>query len=269
MNNRKRFLAVTLGVTVSLLALIWLLRSPRQASADITLHAPPFADAGQTATLPSASFLLDEAGITAYVHLSQTIRLEYVQDEFRIIEDQTEDYIIGSVPVPEYDIEYDVHVHVHESGWMVAYYLPDDPVSKIVDWRNRRISPTNLETVLTNLAASDGIILPQVSYYDFRYPDATHLMLISKSQAGTYQVNVPSSFTFYERSWVVGVDQYFSASYILDGVALADVHGSYELGVLSLAQLLPDLLHTFEADLYIEYGFNTLVLIYENPNAAR
>ncbi|MCP4546550.1 MAG: hypothetical protein GY835_08815, partial [bacterium] len=173
MNNRKRFLAVTLGVTVSLLALIWLLRSPRQASADITLHAPPFADAGQTTTLPSASFLLDEAGITAYVHLSQTIRLEYVQDEFRIIEDQTEDYIIGSVPVPEYDIEYDVHVYVHQSGWMVAYYLPDDPASKIVDWRNRCISPTNLETVLTNLAASDGIILPEVSYYDFRYPDAT------------------------------------------------------------------------------------------------
>jgi len=270
MGNPKRLLIIIPGIAGLLLTLAWLLRSPRQASADIVLHAPSFVGAGQTASLPSASFLLDEAGITAYVHLSQTIRLDYVQEEFRIIEDQTEDYIIGSVPVPDYDIEYDVHVYVHRSGWMVAYYLPDDPASRIVDWRNRRISPTNLEVVLTNVATRDGITLPEVSYYDFRYPDATHVMLISKGQSGTYQIDIPSSFTIYERSWVLGSGSYFDIRYILDGVTLAEIDGhAHQLGVLSEAQLLPDLMHTFEVELYYDYDFNTLVLIYEDPNATR
>jgi len=264
---------MALGIVCLLLVGIGLSRSQQMVSANnniLTLHSPPFSGTRRTVTVSSTSFLDDEAGITAYVNVSQTIRLDYVESAFRVVEIQTEDYLIGSVSVPGYDIEYDAHVYVHESGWLVAYYLPTDPVSKIFDWRDRRLSPTLLENVLIKVANEDGITLPEVSYYDFRYPNATHMLWVKKN-SGTFQIDIPSSFEFYERSWVLGAYGYagMNVSYVLDGDTLADFGGygwQCKRGTLTEEQLRPDLMHTFEVSVDYADNFSALVLVYREPD---
>jgi len=115
-------LIITLIAACWLLIGLWLSHSSKQANAitALALQFSPFAEAREPALSASASFLVEEAGITAHANLSQTIRLNYVQSAFRTIEVQSEDYLIGSVPVPDYPIEYDAHAYVHctrTAGW--------------------------------------------------------------------------------------------------------------------------------------------------------
>jgi len=77
----------------------------------------------------------DEAGIAAYFKSANPINLNNVKSVFRVIEAQTAEYIIGSVPVTNYPDTEDVHVYVHKDGWFLAYYLAADPVGKIFNWR--------------------------------------------------------------------------------------------------------------------------------------
>jgi hypothetical protein len=62
-----------------------------------------------------------------------------------------------------------------------------------------------------------------VTYYDFRYPNATHLMLIVEwvyNGTDSFEINIPGSFAYYERSWSLGTND--RASYQLDGVTVSD-----------------------------------------------
>lgn len=108
--------------------------------------APPFigvAGAAETAggggggggASPRAgtSFLEEEAGISAYTNVGEAINLGNAKTAFGTIEYETSDYIIGSVPLPDYAETEDVHAYVHKDGWVVAYYLEDEPVAKIVE----------------------------------------------------------------------------------------------------------------------------------------
>ncbi len=221
------------------------------------------------------TFLHDEAGITAYTNLSTTIRLDYVASAFRTIEDQTDEYIIGWVHPPDYDISFDVQVYVRSDGWVVAYYAQDDPVSKIFDWKDRSFSSTLLEQAITKVLSKDGLELSEVNFYDFRYPEATHMMWIKKNK-GTYYINVPNSFVFYERSWMFSGLFDFGAgamSFKIDGVVLGSHYGSggwkWDRGVLTEGQLLPDLEHQVSVSVgsYIKDSFTGLVLVYRDPNA--
>lgn len=267
--RNHQYIFVALGVfCLLLLGSRWCHPSHTASASDsiLTLQSPSLSEAH-----PSASFLSDEAGIAAYVHISQTIRLDYVKSAFRIIEEQTEHYLIGSVSAPGYGIEYDAHVYVHESGWLVAYYPPTYPVSKIFDWKNRRLDPTILENILTEVADEDGVTLPGVKYYDFRYPNATHMLWVKKND-GTFQINVPSSFEFYERSWAVGAcpSGQGYVTYKLDETVLVDeilvsacdaFHGT-----LTEEQFRPDLIHTFQVQISHASGFSSLVLVYKEPD---
>ncbi len=272
---RKRYWwLVALSLSGILVVGLWWSHLPVMAEGSLSLRPPALVDP-QTAVIPSAAFLVDEAGITAYAHLSQTIRLDYVDSEFRTLELQTDEYLIGSVPVPGYSIEYDAHVYVHRDGWMVAYYPPSKPVSWMLDWRNRRIMPTNLERVLQVLANKDGLTLPDVNYYDFRYPNATHMLWVRKN-SGTMKINIPASFEIDERSWVMGANYTYggaSASFILDGVTLARFTYSINSwqcahGVLTEEQLLPDLMHTIKVPTQNVSNFSALTLVYRDSNAA-
>ncbi|MFW0860251.1 MAG: hypothetical protein AAGB97_08910 [Dehalococcoidia bacterium] len=55
--------------------------------------------------------------------------------------------------LPEAD---DVHVYVHEDGWIVAYYLKRHPVAKIIDWNN--LAVTKLEQALGMIGIAAPIL---------------------------------------------------------------------------------------------------------------
>ena len=213
--------------------------------------------------------LLDnEAGISAWFE-GDVINLDNVRDTFRVIEYETSEYIIGSVPVPLYEsteLE-DAHVYVSIYGWVLAYYPNDSVSSRMVDVRYYDIYDiltTKLHRVL-ELIASEGLIpLPDIYCYDFRYPNATNAMISIDSDFDgdwTYTIELPSTYIYYERSWFLrDVVGWQGPGFWLNGIQLGACWESDCYGSITPSQLPPDTLNTV-----VVRDIGGIVLIYEEP----
>jgi hypothetical protein len=238
----------------------------------IALKAPSFVKVASAQEAPDAApigFPQDEAGISTYFKVEGPVDLSLARAAFRTLEVETADYLIGSVPVPNYLEVKDVHVYVHQDGWFLGYYLRQDATGKIFDWiryyaGNRRTIPTTLETALGVVAGQAGVSVPGFTYYDFLYPNATHLMLIAEdtSNGNYFQVNLPVSFSFYERSWSLGAIN--DVDWWLNGTRISYLYASYQSseGTLTGAQLPPNTIHTIAIG---GNGFGGLALVYRVP----
>ena len=247
--------------------------APASGGNAIALKAPSFlqvanAQEGTSAQdAPAAApmgFPQDEAGISAYFKSASPVNLADVRGVYRVIEVETADYIIGSVAVPDYSEMFDVHVYVHRDGWFMAYYLKGEPAAKMVDIRRSSGSKieTMFEKVLSTVAVAAGVPMPQLTFYDFRYPNATNMMLIYENlgNGNNFTVQLPSTFVYYERSWTLinwEGGWYFS----INGQgqsAMANTNPVYNF--ITPAQLLPDTMHTIAVD-----DDGVLALIYRVP----
>lgn len=271
--NRKTvripLLAAVLALT--LLAAFGLVATPTPStdqSGVFTLQAPSFVRVASAEGDAIASVIGSEAGISAYYQ--SAVPIEFTADfrtVFRTIEAETADYIIGSVRVENYVESEDVHVYVSKNGWMLAYYLKTDPVGKIFDWKtyNGAAINTKLEKTLIRVASFAGVPYTAAAFYDFRYPNATHLMLIGETHedGNNFTVNLPSSFTYYERSWGL-LNDGGASCWQLDGACVTGstgVGGGYTAqGYLTAAQMLPDATHTIAVDWH-----GGLALVYRVP----
>ena len=135
------------------------------------------------ADLPlGASFLESEAGISAYGQVS-SVDLDLAEDAFKNVEIKTDAYIIGSVALPDYGESDDVHVYVDISGWIIAYYLSEEKASKIIDWvayySVPEITSTKLSDAINIVTLEMLVVPPSITYFDFRYPDATKMMIVN------------------------------------------------------------------------------------------
>lgn len=283
--RKPTLIVLSLLLTLAVLSFAPQPAAPASRGNAIALAAPSFvqvanAQEGTSAQeVPAAApmgFPQDEAGISAYFKSASPVNLADVRGVYRVIEVQTADYIIGSVPVPDWWEAYDVHLYVHRDGWFLAYYLNADPVGKIIDWRryNGAGVPTKLEKILALAANNAGTAFPGATLYDFRYPNATHMMLIveDSSNGNTFQVNLPGTFAYYARSWsLVSWPTYNCggtyAAWDLDGTRLVQHGGGYEAseGNIAAALLLPDTLHSFSLPTYCTAGNGALALIYRVP----
>ena len=261
------FLAVSLLLTILSFAYV---NKPVPLAADdnvFKLEPPRFVNVAQADSNAIASRLDDEAGIAAYYQAPVPVDLDDVRDLYHTKEITTSDYILGSMLVPGNWEEYDVHVYIHTSGWMLAYYLRDEPAVKLFDWQTYAgtMNPTRFQTVLNHVAAMLSLPDPTLTYYDFRYPDATNLLLAvedvqTASTTESFDI-LDTSFTYYERSWGLGGtfgNCYSSCSgyayYDLDGTEIhriiAENTTRFDSGFLSAAQLPPGDPHT----VYVRYG---------------
>lgn len=255
--------------------------APVRGDLNLELQAPAFVGAAQAQENSIASVIGDEAGIAAYFNAGITINLTDVRDIYRTIEhdpligDPT--YILGSVPVTNYNDSEDVHVYVSTDGWFMAYYLDTDLVTKIIDWQRYHNSgrtdfATKLETVLTLVAAEASLPSPSVTYYDFRFPDANRLTLVGEWVTygiDSFQVTLPGTFTYNQRGWSYACTHSYYAHYKLDGNTLinwAPLVDPAE-GALTVAELLPDTPHTFEVSQGYgnEYTYGGFGLVYRIP----
>ncbi len=177
------------------------------------------------------------------------------------VERETNEYLVGSVRLTDYPDVYDTHVYAHVDGWLLAYHLKRDPSSKIMDLRHYNgmsIDTTVLELAMKKALTPVGASSFTTTYYDFRNPNATHLMLIAKYGSGcfnvAFEIQLPSAFTFYERSYAqafAGDCKGYSAGHIsLDGVLISKVEAGcgwgWNYGTLTEAQLAPYVLHKFD-----------------------
>ena len=199
------------AITVSLMFIPGLTRQPEPlvgAGQSLRLEAPTFVRTAYAQEHPDAfdlgAYLDQEAGISAYYKSASAITLSQVRSTFRTIETETADYIIGSVAVTNYAEEnFDAHVYVHKTGWILAYYLKTDPVSKIIDVRGQTINATKLKAVISIVAGAAGAPFTDVTYYDFRYPNATNMLFVAEddNNGNSFTITVPSTYGYFERGW--------------------------------------------------------------------
>jgi hypothetical protein len=227
-----------------------------------------YAEAGPAAvdTFDLGALLDQEAGISAYYKAPDDINLNQVRDQFRTIEMETADFIIGSVAIPNHPEHFDVHVYVNKNGWILAYYLKLDPVAKIVEIYTQNVNTTKLKTAVSIIAGAAGAPFTDVTYYDFRYPNATNILFVAEehSNGNNFTIKMPSTYGYLERSWALR-DYYSGCScgtFQLNGTTLNPAYNVDHIhyGVISASQLLPDVTHTITV---VHYG--VLVILYRVP----
>jgi hypothetical protein len=153
-----------------------------------------------------AAFIDNEAGIAAYFKAPGALSLASVRTLYRTIEIETDSYILGSIPVPNYVSESeDVHVYVHKDGWVLAYYLAATPAANIIDWARfgGNTIVTKFDTVFKLLADQLAFTLPAITYYDFRNPNSNYLLLVAEETGSTdsFTVFLNETVLYQERSW--------------------------------------------------------------------
>ena len=187
---------VATGIVVAIVA-TFVINLPISSQATggngLFLVKPAFAQAAE------AGFLEQEAGITAYVNVGQTIDPSRAKSAFNTVERETESYIIGSVT--------DIHVYVHQDGWVVAYYLRGEPTSKIFgeQYGKSAGNQNKLKDALGTVSSLMGVAPTAVNYYHFQYPGANKLMKIVGTE---FRVKIPNEFIVFEASklyWTWGV----------------------------------------------------------------
>jgi hypothetical protein len=284
MNTKTRwFLFAGLMVVVLSLLLDTVLGAPSDSGNALCLRPPSFIGvaqaAGDVSGTSTASFLENEAGISAYTNIGRHIELSLVRATFRTIERETPEYIVGSVGIPDYTDNYDPHVYVHTDGWVVAYYLAADPTAIMVDLRHYdgATITTMLGTAIKQVLAEIGVVTFEADYYDFRFPSATNLMLVAELATppnGSFEVKLPEEFDYFERSWSHVQDEggvgWSESNFHLDDVRISNLgaYGGWVLahGTLTLAQLPPGVFHTIRVNLGGGKAFGSIALTYrETP----
>ena len=229
-----------------------------------------------------STFLDEEAGISAYTNLGTTIDLSVAKTGFKTIEQETADYIVGSIALPDLPETEDVHCFVHSDGWIVTYYLAAEPASKIIGWGYS--SPGNLVTKLKvgidEMCNTLTTVAGDISYYHFHYPLANRLIVITDCAASedpeSFNLKIPSDFTTYERSWshyaVIDCSYNTEHSYFkLNGNTIdqIDEPGGTHQGTLTFGELGPDIFHTATVDTNIFCSRTQacigIVLVYFEP----
>ena len=174
------------------------------------------ATGGQEQEQGGVNFLEQEAGISAYVKLDQPIDLEQVREAFKTIETVSDEYIIGEVALPDLPEKAHPHVYVNKDGWIVAYYSKDEPASKITQWigyDGGTITTTTLEDAIRKIwdAFKAPFPFPQlvIKYYDFEYPNANRIMLITETTdkwwggVDKFYLKIPAGCHLFEASWTL------------------------------------------------------------------
>lgn len=254
-----RRIAIALLIAAAAIALLWRIQPGLPTSGEgtnLALRMPSFIQVAHAADT-GISAISEQAGFAAWFQASSPINLANIRDQYRTIETETSDYIIGSVAVGDYPESEDVHVYMHKAGWIMAYYLKTEPVTKAIDWRDFEANglttlATKFENTIANLMVIIGSPFDGVTYYDFRYPNATHVMLIAEANDGAgcgpgdnaFGLNVPLALTVYERSWFAGGSQ--GARISLNGGDVGSSGGGNDQGALLVTQLPPDEFHTVE-----------------------
>ncbi|MGM0470069.1 MAG: hypothetical protein ACQERB_14815 [Promethearchaeati archaeon] len=157
----------------------------------------------------SASVLEEQAGITKYFDSGQNLDLSIARSELKIVEKETLDYIVGSLALPNLTESDDVHCLVHKDGWIVCYYLKQEPTSKIVDWNfysDGVLEKTKLQLGLEVMADAYLLTVSNANYYHYYYQNANKYMIIIEETdeyrtSDSFILYLPTEFTYYETSW--------------------------------------------------------------------
>lgn len=258
----------------------------------IPLMPPPFIQiAGASSVEGGSAFPEDEAGISAYVNVGESIDLEKVATIFDQIENVSETHVVGFVPISNYGGNVRPHLYADTSGWIVAYFTKDEPASLIMDWQNNNkgdldnpkieeIKTTTLEQAIKKTCDAIGIdyeeIKQKIKYYDFEFPEADSMLLFVKTRADRgksyVHLSVPDNYKVYEASYYLYATNsgYIWARLEVDGKRIDSIENGRDVGLYDTEKVLTvGQAHTIAVEFggYTDHGSAGVatVLIYKSP----
>lgn len=270
--RRISLLASLVGLTVSL------------AVAQTPLVAPEGA----------LAFPKDAAGISAWVKLDRTIRIDDALTKiFHRIKDVSGSHILGTVEISDFVQKTYPHVYINVQGWIVAFFLPSEPTASIIRWLGDVHNPqprisTTLEAAIEKVAAALQFTLPKPTFYDFRYPKANNMLILLRvfpaADTKVMYLKFPSNYKIHHVSYYhygcnlecPHVWQSFVSNLTLNGSLISKLSGderfppAYEVKDLPVDLLRVGVLHELEL-VYSQQGGDcgsaglALVVIYQSP----
>lgn len=167
----------------------------------------------------ATTFPVAEAGISAYVKVSDSIDLHGAMDNLlpHIAEvlEVNPTYFIVTVTN---DDNQNTHLYVGADGWVISYYLSSESVGKAVRWNivsdedptpEEVISMTTLEEVISKTCDAIGIdyetIKSGIKFYDFEHPNADRMIFVVDMQtdkgSNLFYIGIPPEVTVKESSY--------------------------------------------------------------------
>ena len=182
------------------------------------------------------AFPQDEAGISAYVNVGESIDLEDAVGSFYQLLDSSETHAIGTVRLDNLHSTDYIHVYADINGWIVAYLERGDHLGMLVQWLN--LNSTKPEIKITFEEAIESVcneaeinytaIEGNIAYYDFEYPNANEMSIfLNAREYNGYEVahvHLPDTSIIYRAGYSLintGYGAYDSMSQLyLDGLHL-------------------------------------------------
>jgi hypothetical protein len=130
------------------------------------------------------------------------------------------------------------------------------------------IDQTLLENTVARMAEAAGVTCSEATLYDFRYPDATHMLLVGEdgNDPASFTIQMPTSYVYRERSWAKYNSCSVRCNFKIDGVQ-APIGWSGNnvcLGTISNDQLEPGVTYGINIDAgCTEWG--VLIITYKVP----
>ena len=155
--------------------------------------------------------LTNESGISAYMNAG-SIDLNQAKAAYKTIEALTPEYVIGIVQISGVDESLYPRVYTNKNGWIFAYLTKEKPVSAITQWEGYTgdaINRTTLEDGISKVcnAAGKNYTRDNVSYYDFRFPEANRMLWVVERLGGyppytnSFNFTIQNGLTVYNGSW--------------------------------------------------------------------
>ena len=159
----------------------------------------------------AGAFPADEAGISAYLNVGQTIDLAKAKSALRGIQAEGDNYVIGIIELHGLPEEEFPHMYISMDGWILAYYSKFAPSSRIFQWYGYQggpITTTTLQDAIARLCPTIGVNFIQVkgdvAYYHFNYLEATKVTIAVDTTEGmddTFNYSIPLNVVLYEGSF--------------------------------------------------------------------
>jgi hypothetical protein len=159
--------------------------------------------------IPDIRFILQmQAGLSAYTKIADGISLSLVRPMFTSIELENSSYILGEYTLSNRTEK--VKLAIGSEGWAITWH-PREYASEdlfdcpIFDTEIPGQMIIRLERALLEIANALSITEPTISYYDFRNPQASgiilHWLFIPKSGSQTSTIELPLLNNYLERGY--------------------------------------------------------------------
>jgi len=230
----------------------------------ISFAAIGYSNAQDSAKTGQNAFPESEAGIAAYVNVGGGINLTKAAETFSQLEEIGENHAIGIISGCN-----NIHIYVDVDGNIVAYFLKDEPSSKIYAWGEKKLYPNiAIQTVCDKIGAVYEDIEPSIKYCHYQYPNADKIAIFSKNSDGYVHVSVPENYNLYEASWSLsGVGDYsncrsngnYCPALMVDGTQIEHPSDWNSQGMFNLDKVLSKGSHT----LHPSHSNVAVVLLYK------